>query len=55
LQDLFIICDRLVVLYEARNVAERRIGETNIEEVVNLIVGRDFQSVSARGRVDRST
>jgi simple sugar transport system ATP-binding protein len=55
LQDLFVVCDRLVVLYEARNVAERRIGETNIEEVVNLIVGRDFQSVSARGRVDRPT
>ncbi len=36
-----------MVLYEGRNVAERLIRETNIEEIVNLIVGRKFQSVSA--------
>ncbi|KAB2873299.1 MAG: sugar ABC transporter ATP-binding protein [Bauldia sp.] len=47
LQDLFLVCDRLVVLYEGRRVAERLIGDTNIEEVVNLIVGRKFQSLSA--------
>jgi ribose transport system ATP-binding protein len=49
LQDLFLVCDRLVVLYEGRRVAERLIAETNIEEVVNLIVGRKFQSLSAAG------
>jgi simple sugar transport system ATP-binding protein len=48
LQDLFVVCDRIMVMYEGRNVAERLIGETNIEEIVNLIVGRKFQSVSAR-------
>jgi simple sugar transport system ATP-binding protein len=47
LQDLFLVCDRLMVLYEGRRVAERLIGETNVEEVVNLIVGRKFQSLSA--------
>ncbi len=47
LQDLFVVCDRIMVLFEGKNVAERRIGETNIEEIVNLIVGRKFQSVSA--------
>ena len=47
LQDLFLVCDRIMVMYEGRNVAERRIGETNIEEIVNLIVGRKFRSVSA--------
>ena len=47
LQDLFHVCDRLMVLYEGRRVAERKIGETNIEEVVNLIVGRKFRSLSA--------
>jgi simple sugar transport system ATP-binding protein len=36
-----------MVLYEGRNAAERLIGETNIEEIVNLIVGRKFRSVSA--------
>ena len=47
LQDLFVVCDRIMVLYEGRNVAERLIGETNIEEIVNLIVGRKFRSISA--------
>ena len=37
-------------MYEGRNVAERRIEETNIEEVVNLIVGRKFTARSARRR-----
>jgi len=41
------VCDRIMVLFEGRNVAERLIGQTNIEEIVNLIVGRKFQSVSA--------
>ena len=50
LQDLFLVCDRLMVLYEGRRVAERMIGETTIEEVVNLIVGRKFQSRSASYR-----
>ena len=52
LQDLFLVCDRLIVLYEGRRVAERRIAETNIEEVVNLIVGRKFRSLSAGERQD---
>ena len=52
LQDLFVVCDRIMVLFEGRNVAERLIGETNIEEIVNLIVGRKFQSVSAGARPD---
>jgi simple sugar transport system ATP-binding protein len=48
LQDLFLVCDRIQVMYEGRNVAERRIEDTNIEEVVNLIVGRKFNARSAR-------
>ena len=50
LQDLFVVCDRIMVLFEGRNVAERLIADTNIEEIVNLIVGRKFQSVSAGPR-----
>jgi ribose transport system ATP-binding protein len=49
LQDLFLVCDRIQVMYEGRNVAERLIGETNIEDVVNLIVGRKFNARSASG------
>ncbi len=39
LQDLFRVCDRVAVLYEGLKVAERRIGETNLEDLVRLIVG----------------
>lgn len=47
LQDLFLVCDRLMVMYEGLKVAERDIADTNIEEVVNLIVGRKFAARSA--------
>jgi simple sugar transport system ATP-binding protein len=39
LQDLFRVCDRLAVMYEGAKVAERHIQDTNLEEVVQLIVG----------------
>jgi simple sugar transport system ATP-binding protein len=39
LQDLFRVCDRIAVMYEGVKVAERRISETNLEEIVRLIVG----------------
>ncbi len=41
LQDLFRVCDRIAFLYEGRKVAERRIGETSLDEIVRLIVGGD--------------
>lgn len=48
LQDLFLVCDRLQVMYEGRAIAERAIPDTDIEEVVDLIVGRKFRARSAR-------
>jgi simple sugar transport system ATP-binding protein len=48
LQDLFLVCDRIQVMYEGRAIAERRIGDTNVEDVVDLIVGRKFSARSAR-------
>lgn len=48
LQDLFLVCDRISVMYEGRNVADRRIGDTNLEEIVDLIVGHKFSARSAR-------
>jgi simple sugar transport system ATP-binding protein len=39
LQDLFRVCDRIAFMYEGAKVAERLIGQTNLEEVVQLIVG----------------
>ncbi len=40
MQDLFRVCDRIAVMYEGTKVAERRTGETNLEELVDLIVGK---------------
>jgi len=39
LQDLFRVCDRIAVMYEGLKVAERRIGDTSLEDLVSLIVG----------------
>lgn len=40
LQDLFRVCDRIAVMYEGTKVAERQIGETNLQELIDLIVGK---------------
>lgn len=40
LQDLFRVCDRIAVMYEGTKVAERPIGETSLEDLVKLIVGK---------------
>ena len=39
LQDLFRVCDRIAFMYEGTKVAERMADQTNLEEVVQLIVG----------------
>lgn len=39
LQDLFRVCDRIAVMYEGIKVAERRIAETDLQDIVRLIVG----------------
>jgi simple sugar transport system ATP-binding protein len=39
LQDLFSVCNRVMVLYEGLKVAERAMNQTNLEEIVRLIVG----------------
>jgi simple sugar transport system ATP-binding protein len=39
LQDLFRVCDRIAVMYEGTKVAERRIAETDLQDLVSLIVG----------------
>lgn len=38
LQDVMAVTDRIAVMFEGRNVAERNTAETRIEEVVELIV-----------------
>lgn len=41
LQDLFRVCDRIVVMYEGTKVAEREIGKTDLQDLVKLIVGQE--------------
>lgn len=40
LQDLFRVCDKIAVMYEGTKVAERDIGNTSLEDLVKLIVGK---------------
>ncbi|MEM6711026.1 MAG: ATP-binding cassette domain-containing protein [Pseudomonadota bacterium] len=40
LQDLFKVCDKIAVMYEGTKVAERAIADTNLEDLVRLIVGK---------------
>lgn len=47
LQDLFLVCDRIMVMYEGVNIAERNIRDTSLADVVNLIVGEKFTAHSA--------
>jgi simple sugar transport system ATP-binding protein len=44
LQDLFRVCDRIAVMYEGVKVAERRIDDTNLEDIVRLIVGEEARA-----------
>ena len=39
LQDIFRVCDRVMVMYEGTIVAGRAIDETDLDELVKLIVG----------------
>jgi simple sugar transport system ATP-binding protein len=41
LQDLFRVCDRIAVMYEGTKVAERRIADTDLQDLIRLIVGDD--------------
>ena len=49
LQDLFRVCDRIAVMYEGTKVAERRIGETDLEDLVGLIVGDRARRLKGEG------
>ena len=53
LQDLFRVCDRIAVMYEGLKVAERRIGETDLEDLVGLIVGEKAERCAGRHDAER--
>ena len=41
------MCDRIMVMYEGTNVADRRVADTSLSDIVNLIVGEKFTAQSA--------
>jgi simple sugar transport system ATP-binding protein len=49
LQDLFRVCDRIAVMYEGLKVAERRVDETDLEDLVGLIVGEKAKKLKGDG------
>ena len=38
LKDIFKVCDRVMVMYEGRKVADKLINETTLQDLVELIV-----------------
>ncbi|TCK29171.1 monosaccharide ABC transporter ATP-binding protein (CUT2 family) [Ancylobacter aquaticus] len=48
LQDLFLVCNRIMVMYEGTNVATPEVASTSLSEIVELIVGHKFEAASAR-------
>ncbi|MFN8231927.1 MAG: sugar ABC transporter ATP-binding protein [Actinomycetota bacterium] len=48
LREYFEICDRLVVLRDGVHVADRRAAETDEDELVALMVGRNLSSIFIR-------
>jgi simple sugar transport system ATP-binding protein len=39
LQDVFRVCDRIAILYEGTLRAQRRVEDTSLDEVVDLMMG----------------
>lgn len=48
LQDLFNVCDRITVMYEGLKVAERKIADTDLTDLVSLIVGKGHNMGAAK-------
>jgi ABC-type sugar transport system ATPase subunit len=50
LQDVFSVCDRIMVLRSGESVAEREVRETSMDEIVKFIVGAEagqFRAIAA--------
>ncbi len=48
MQDVFAVADRVIVMRRGTKAGERRIGETNENEVVSLMVGAEYSQVIKR-------
>ncbi len=45
LEEIFEICDRVTVLRDGAKIGERKISDTNVGEVVHMMVGRSVESL----------
>ena len=52
LEEVFDICDRITVLRDGELVGERMPAETNVDEIIRMMVGRPLSALfeQARGR-----
>jgi ABC-type sugar transport system ATPase subunit len=47
LDEIFRICDRLTVLRDGAAIGTRAVAETNIDEVIRMMVGRELQAAAS--------
>ena len=45
MQDVFAVADRLIVMNRGNKAGERKVSETNENEMVSLMVGADYSQV----------
>lgn len=45
MEEIFEICDRVTILRDGEKVAERMIADTNVDEVLRLMVGREVDAL----------
>jgi ribose transport system ATP-binding protein len=55
MDEIFRICDRATVLRDGATVGTRAIAETNADELIRMMVGRNFESPARAEDVSRET
>ncbi|GBC72386.1 Ribose import ATP-binding protein RbsA [archaeon HR03] len=54
LEEVFNVADRVTVMRAGRNVATKNVNETNIEELVELMIGRPLLKITSTRSLDTS-
>lgn len=54
LEEVFSVADRVTVMRAGRNVATKNVNETNIEELVELMIGRPLLKITSTRSLDTS-
>jgi ABC-type sugar transport system ATPase subunit len=55
MQEIFRVADRVTVLRDGETVGERAIGETSVDEIIRMMVGRELQTAERRERTPGET